>query len=154
MQNDSRIYQNRPLVGVAVVLLCNEAVLLIRRGRAPALGEWSFPGGAQKLGETAEAAARRELLEETGTTAGPLRLAAHADSIHHGESGAVRFHYTILDFSGRWASGKARAGGDAAAVAWVRLDALAPFELSDDVHRVLALCLAGDQAAAAGLDGT
>ena len=142
MQNDNRAYQNRPLVGVGVVLLCAGAVLLIKRGRAPALGQWSFPGGAQKLGETAEAAARRELLEETGTTAGPLRLAAHADSIHRDGSGAVQFHYTILDFCGRWEHGEIRPGGDASAAAWAPLTALETYDLSGDIRRVIDLGVA------------
>lgn len=35
---------------------------------------WGLPGGVMELGEDVEACARRELLEETGLTAGPLRL--------------------------------------------------------------------------------
>ncbi len=93
-------------------------VLLVRRGRPPAEGQWSFPGGTQRLGETAEAAARRELLEETGLSVGALRLAAHVDSVHRDEAGRVRFHYTILDFCGLWTGGEARAGGDAAGLMW------------------------------------
>lgn len=35
---------------------------------------WGLPGGVMELGEDVETCARRELLEETGLTAGPLRL--------------------------------------------------------------------------------
>ena len=35
---------------------------------------WGLPGGVMELGEDIEACARRELLEETGLTAGPLQL--------------------------------------------------------------------------------
>lgn len=35
---------------------------------------WGLPGGVMELGEDIEACTRRELLEETGLTAGPLRL--------------------------------------------------------------------------------
>jgi len=100
-----REYPLRPWVGIGVVLLRDERVLLVRRARAPALGEWSLPGGAQHLGETAEAAARRELAEETGLEAGPLALLAHADAIHHDQAGQVIYHYTILDFCGHWLAG-------------------------------------------------
>ena len=41
-------------------------VLLIQRKHAPCEGQWAFPGGFMNIDETAEAAARRELEEETG----------------------------------------------------------------------------------------
>jgi ADP-ribose pyrophosphatase YjhB (NUDIX family) len=138
--SSSREYPQRPLVGIGVVLFRPGDVLLIRRGRPPAQGEWSFPGGAQRLGETAEAAARRELYEETGLHAGPLALATYADSIHRDGDGTLRFHYTILDFCGLWQGGEPRAGGDAQAVAWAPLAALDRFDLAEPISAVIALC--------------
>jgi ADP-ribose pyrophosphatase YjhB (NUDIX family) len=144
MRNHSREYPQRPLVGIGVVLFrCHGSeVLLIRRGRAPALGEWSFPGGAQQVGETAEAAARRELQEETGIEAGALRLVTYADSIHRDAAQRVQFHYTILEFSGVWMAGEPRAGGDAADVVWAPLAELHRFGLADDISRVIGACQA------------
>ena len=46
-------------------------VLLLRRADT---GDWCYPGGAVELYEQTEAAARRELLEETGLTAGKIIL--------------------------------------------------------------------------------
>jgi ADP-ribose pyrophosphatase YjhB (NUDIX family) len=122
----SREYPERPWVGIGCVVLKGDAVLLVRRGRAPRLGAWSLPGGAQHLGETAEGAARRELREETGVEVGPLLLCDVVDAISHDAEGRVRFHYTIVDFCARWHSGEARAADDAAAATWATdLDAFA-----------------------------
>lgn len=132
-----REYPVRPIVGIGVVLLRPDAVLLVRRGRPPALGQWSLPGGAQELGETAEAAARRELLEETGLSAGALQLVANVDSIHCDTEGRVRFHYTILDFAGRWQGGEPVAGGDVTEAVWAPFGRLADFALWSEAVRVI-----------------
>jgi ADP-ribose pyrophosphatase YjhB (NUDIX family) len=44
----------------------DQRVLLMRRTGRDYAGTWAFPGGGLEAGETAEAAARRETLEETG----------------------------------------------------------------------------------------
>ena len=62
----SRAYPERPLIGVGVVVCKGDQVLLVRRAKAPRRGQWSLPGGAQKLGETVRQAAIREVREETG----------------------------------------------------------------------------------------
>jgi ADP-ribose pyrophosphatase YjhB (NUDIX family) len=134
-----REYPTRPLVGIGIVVLRPDAVLLVRRGRPPSAGDWSLPGGAQDLGETAEAAARRELAEETGLSVGELLLIAHVDSIHRDDAGLVRFHYTILDFAARWASGEPRAGGDITEVTWAGFDTFDDYELWSEARRVIGI---------------
>ena len=43
-------------------------VVLVQRDIEPGYGKWTFPGGFVERGERAEAAAEREVLEETGLT--------------------------------------------------------------------------------------
>jgi len=138
----TREYPPRPIVGIGVAVLRPGAVLLVRRGTPPNLGAWSLPGGAQDLGETAEAAARRELLEETGLAVGKLLLAANVDSIHRDADGRIRYHYTIIDFCTRWDGGEARAASDISELSWAPFDALAPYDLWSEAHRVIGIARA------------
>jgi ADP-ribose pyrophosphatase YjhB (NUDIX family) len=134
-----REYPARPIVGIGVVVLRDASVLLVRRGKPPNVGSWTLPGGAQEIGETAEAAARRELLEETGVAVGPLQLAGTVDSIRHDADGRVQYHYTIIDFCARWVSGEPFAATDVTEVVWAPLDALERFDLWSEAHRIIAI---------------
>src|SRR3990170_417036 len=60
----------KPSVTVDVVIFTlrhdDLQVLLVKRKIAPYAGRWAIPGGFIRMDETLEAAARRELAEETG----------------------------------------------------------------------------------------
>lgn len=137
----SREYPARPIVGIGVAVLRPgpgvPEVLVVRRGKAPNLGSWALPGGAQELGETAADAARREILEECGLRLGEVHLAANVDSIHRDPDGRVRYHYTIIDFAARWQGDEAVAGDDVSEVVWAPVDALAEYRLWSEAHRVI-----------------
>jgi ADP-ribose pyrophosphatase YjhB (NUDIX family) len=134
-----REYPARPIVGIGIVVLKGDEVLLVRRGKPPAVGSWTLPGGAQELGETCEQAARRELLEETALTVGALHLAANVDSIRHDAAGRIQFHYTIIDYACRWVDGDPIAGSDVTEAVWVPIDGLAAYGLWSEAHRVIAI---------------
>lgn len=139
MTTDDREYPERPWVGIGVVLFRGDEVLLVQRGKPPRIGSWSLPGGAQHLGETSQAAARRELLEETGLEAGPLLLADVIDAISLDARGLPRYHYTIIDYCAHWRAGEAIAGDDVAAVAWAGPQQLAEYRLTEAAIEVIAL---------------
>jgi len=134
-----REYQARPIVGIGIVVIKGDEVLLCRRGKPPNVGSWTLPGGAQELGETCEEAARRELAEETGLTVGDLHFVAHVNIIRRDEDQRVRFHYTILDFTARWEAGEPIAGSDVSEVQWARMDALEPYGLWSEAHRIIGI---------------
>jgi ADP-ribose pyrophosphatase YjhB (NUDIX family) len=134
-----REYPSRPFVGIGIVVIKGDHVLLCRRAKPPGVGSWTLPGGAQDLGETCEAAARRELMEETGIAVGDLHFCAHVDSIRHDDDGRILFHYTILDFAARWQSGEPVAGTDVSEVRWACMDALEPYALWSEAHRIIAI---------------
>ena len=132
-----REYPARPIVGIGIVVIKGDHVLLCRRGKPPNVGSWTLPGGAQELGETCEAAARRELHEETGLTVGDLHFCAYVDTVRHDQDGRVRFHYTILDFAARWESGDPTAASDVSEAQWAHLDQLESYGLWSEAHRII-----------------
>jgi len=128
-----------PVIGVGVVVMKGAAVLLIRRAHPPRAGSWSLPGGKQKLGETIEQAMRRELAEETGLIdIALLGLADVVDLLDRGEDGALRFHYTVVDFAADWRSGEVCAGDDATDAAWVTPDQFDAYDVTHQARAVIA----------------
>ncbi len=93
-----------------------ERVLLIRRGHEPFKGGYALPGGFVEIGETVEDACRRELHEETGVSAGDLRLVG----VYSDPSRDPRGHTVSVAFLAQLvAPAEAVAGDDAAAAEWV-----------------------------------
>jgi 8-oxo-dGTP diphosphatase len=122
-----------PLLAVdGVVVDRMGRVLLIRRKNPPYKGMLALPGGFVEIGETVEAAARRELAEETGVEAGRLSLVG----VYSDPNRDPRGHTCSVAFLTRAKHHKASAGDDAKAVEW--LGNFRRVELAFDHRKIIA----------------
>jgi len=99
-------------------------VLLIERGGEPFKGRWALPGGFVAMGESLDAAARRELVEETGVRDVYLeQLYTFGDVGRDPRGRVVSVAYYALVRLDQYAL---RADTDARRVAWFEADDLPP----------------------------
>jgi 8-oxo-dGTP diphosphatase len=110
-------YPDKPRVAVGAVVIHNDCILLVKRGKPPARGEWAIPGGSVELGETLQAAAEREIYEETSITIQARKVIYTFDSIIK-EGDRTRFHYVILDLEASYVAGAPQAGDDVLEAGW------------------------------------
>jgi len=80
--------------GALVAIYVGPALLLVKSSYRD---EWSFPGGSLQPGETPDAAARREMLEEIGVVSPPLRAAGSVSGAWDGRRDRVHFFELHLD---------------------------------------------------------
>ena len=92
-------------------------VLLIRRKNEPFKGAYALPGGFVDVGETVEAACRREVREEAGLAVSELRLVGVYSDPHRDPRG----HTVSIAYLARLLQAPSpEAGSDAEAAAWVK----------------------------------
>lgn len=127
-----------PKIGAIAVLLHEGRFLLVQRGKDPGRGQWGFPGGHVELGETAKAAAIRELEEETSVIATAGDYLTAVDVIGKSEAGDLLYHYLLAVVPCTYVSGTATAGDDAAAAEWIDIADILSGDrpLSEGVARV------------------
>jgi 8-oxo-dGTP diphosphatase len=122
-------------LAVGAIVVRDDAVLLVRRGRGPGAGKWAPPGGRVEFGESLRDACAREVREETGLAVEVGKLAGWVERTG---TEPAPYHYVILDF---FASVRGeqplQPGDDAADVAWIPLSDLGQTDLVDGVHEFL-----------------
>ena len=110
---------DRPWLSADNVVFDREGrLLLIRRGNPPFKGKFALPGGFVDVGETVEAAALRELREETGVVGSIVRLVG----VYSDPKRDPRHHTISVAFLVRIDSGSTPVAGDDAAEAAFRAD--------------------------------
>jgi ADP-ribose pyrophosphatase len=130
-------YPECPVVAVGAVVFSGERVLLVRRGQPPSHDLWAIPGGKVRLGETLQAAAEREILEETGLTVRARQPVYTFDLIEQDAQGRIRFHYVIVDLIADYVAGTISAGDDAREVRWIGSDEIRRLAVSAQTIELL-----------------
>jgi ADP-ribose pyrophosphatase YjhB (NUDIX family) len=138
--NDSRRYPARPVVGVGALIFNQGQVLLVERGRAPLVGEWSLPGGGVESGERLEDAIVREVFEETGLNVSADSLALVFERIMPDPAGQCEYHYVLIDFYCSIYGGDLRPGDDSRSVAWFDLGSLDTLVMTAGTREVIRTC--------------
>jgi 8-oxo-dGTP diphosphatase len=99
--------RRNPLPTADVIIEVGDRIVLVRRKNPP--DGWAIPGGFVEVGETVEAAAVREALEETGLSVDLVLLLG----VYSDPSRDPRFHTVGTVYVGR-AEGTPSGGDDAA----------------------------------------
>lgn len=126
---------------VSVVLVDAGRVLLVRRANAPARDLYAFPGGRVEDGETLEAAALRELFEETGLKGTDPHPFREFDLQERDASGRLSSWFHLTVFRAALADDSASrpaAADDALEAAWYYPAGLTALPMPESVR----ICLA------------
>ncbi len=139
----TRQYPSRPMVGVGATVLRGDQVLIVQRGRQPAYGLWSLPGGLVELGESLHEAIRREIREEASLETEVMDVVAVLDRVIPDVHGQVEYHYILIDFLCRCEMGEPLPGSDVLDCRFVSLADLPWYPLTSGtlavVHKALGL---------------
>lgn len=124
-------------MGVGAIILKQNRVLLVERGRSPLKGYWSLPGGVLETGERLEEGVCREVLEETGLVVKPLRVVEIFERIMPDARGRPEYHYVLIDYQCRVKSGSLKAQDDVSRAEWVSRSDLFRYKITEGTLPVI-----------------
>jgi len=127
---DVYFYDN-PLPVVSTIVSKEKNILLVERKNEPHKGKWCLPSGFAESGESIEAAALRELHEETGIR-GKIIDFISVDSASSDFYGDLLF----ITFEAEWIDGKPIAGDDASDVQFFPIDNMPQLAFSSNAKAV------------------
>lgn len=126
-----------PKAAVGAVVIEEGRILLVKRKYPPKKGNWAIPGGSVNLGESLQAAAEREIMEETGLIIEAKEPVYTFDLIEHDSKGDVIFHYVIVDLLAEYVSGDLHPADDVSDARWFGPDEIDGLEISETTKTLL-----------------
>jgi 8-oxo-dGTP diphosphatase len=137
----NRRYPERPMVGVGAIILRDDQVLLVQRGKEPSYGKWSIPGGLVELGESLQEAVAREVREEVGLDVQVRDLVVALDRVILDQAGRIEYHYILLDFLCEYGDGDPTPASDVLDCAFVPISSLSHYDLTRGTRQaILRVC--------------
>ncbi len=133
-----------PKVAVVVFIEQDKRVLLVRRSMDPARGKWALPAGYVDDGEDPQAAAMREVREETGLTVEITQLVGVEGGPDQSEGSGASI---VILYTARVISGEAHPLDDADAICWYAAADPLPDIAFESTHTILTDWIARQQTA-------
>lgn len=96
--------ENRPKVGIGVIIIKDNKILLGKRKNAHGEGSWCYPGGHLEFGESWEECSRREVWEEVGIQIKNIRFGTITNDIFENENK----HYITISMISNYESGEVK----------------------------------------------
>ena len=119
------------MIGVGAIVVKDDTLLMVKRGKVPAKGLWSVPGGRLEHGELIADAVAREVKEETGLDVEVGELLGVFEVV--GDT-----HYVILDHAATVIGNPTPTpSDDAAETRWVRLEEISTLDCTPRFEETL-----------------
>jgi ADP-ribose pyrophosphatase YjhB (NUDIX family) len=125
-------YYNVAVSSAVLILAADGTALFIRRARDPAQGKLALPGGFIDRGETAEAAAMREVREEAGVKLSKVEFLASFPNLYSYRE--VDYPVVDLFFIGRVQAPVASPLDDVTEIVWAPPGSIAEADLAFPSH--------------------